>query len=352
MPFNEFVLFRNIHLIDEKQVILLTGNEIDLTDNQIPDNIDIHKVGKNPFKIYKHLKSIIKKAVSNGNSYVVHLHSIRGSFSTLLGILFSKIKKHTIYTIHSTYNGFRFYNKIFCFFNSLFSNYTTCVSQTSYNCMPSLVRKIKKDHILPLQNGVNIERIDNIIYQKNKRNDNIFTLAYIARFVPIKNHKFLIDVLAELPNKIHFVFIGTEDSKNAIREYATRKGVEDRIEFTGLISREEVYKKLKEVDAYISSSTLEGLPISVLEAMYSSLPCLLSNISQHKEIGENVEGVFLLDFDVKQWVEIIEKISNVNDKMLSDYGNNCKKHVIDCFSLEKMHNKYDLLYSKIEKTKQ
>ena len=269
MPYNEFVLYRNSHYRDERQVLLLTGSEIIIPKKDIPNNLEIHKVGKNPLVICKELKRIIYDCEKNKMKFIIHLHSIRGSFSTLIAMLIGHInKKNTVYTIHSTFAGFKLHNKVLTCLNSLLSNYVTFVSKTAYNYFPKLIRIIKKDKMLPNLNSVDTERIDKTLSNYVvKRRDNYIYFSYIARMIPIKNHKFLIDVLKLCPDNIKFIFIGAEEKDFYTRNYAKKLGVLNRIEFTGLIPREEVYKKIADSDVYISSSTLEGLPVSALEAM-------------------------------------------------------------------------------------
>ena len=351
MPYNEFVLYRNSHYKNEKQILLLTGSEIIIPKNNIPSNLEIHKVGKNPFEICSKLKSIILKCKERKISYIIHLHSMRGSFSTFIAMFLCKIsKRNTIYTIHSTFTGFKIHNKILTCLNSLFSNYVTCVSKTAYYYFPKIIKKLKRDKIKYIQNSVNTERIDNILtgYKSIKNNDFIY-FSYIARMVPVKNHKFLINVLKKCLSNIKFIFIGAEDRNGIIRKYAEEQGVLDKIEFTGLIPREEVYKKIADSDYYISSSTLEGLPVSALEAMYCGKPMILSDIPQHKEIADVCSDVQLLPLDIEIWIKAINKYSLMPEKERYRRGLNCKNSAFEFFSLRKMHEKYDEIYEKINK---
>ena len=349
MPYNEFILYRNSHYKTEKQILLLTGSEINIPENNIPSNLEIHKVGKNPIKICFELKHIISQCKRNNLKYVIHLHSIRGTFSTILAMLMGKITtKQTIYTIHSSFYGFKIHNKILTCFNSVLSNYVTCVSETSYNYFPKIIRKIKSNKMITVQNGVNTERIDKTLSTFiRETNDCSVYLVYIARIIPIKNHKFLIKVLKQCPENVKFIFIGSEDKDYSIRKYAQNQGVLNRIEFTGLIPREEVYKKVANSDVYISSSTLEGLPVSALEAMYCGLPIILSNIPQHKEISKVCPSVNILPLDVDIWVNMIKKYASTTKQERIREGLICKESAYKFFSLKKMHENFDKIYQKI-----
>lgn len=358
MPYNEFVLYRNQNYQEEKQIILQTGNDVRIPLGQIPKEIEIHKVGKNPLRIRKELKKIIDNCKNEKFGWVIHLHSIRGSFSTLLAMIGIVNRHCTIYTIHSTYTGFKIHNKVFSFLDGLLANVVTCVSKASYSNYPSIIKSLKKDRVLPLQNGVNTERIDLALQtvKIEKKKGDVVKFVYIARIIPLKNHTFLIDVLERIQsanpeNKVEFVFIGQEDNDGTIRKYAQEKGVLNRIEFKGLIPREEVYLELLKSDVYISSSTLEGLPISLLEGMYCRLPGIISDIPQHHEVAEGCNSLTILPFDVDAWVDKILYYSEQDPINLRKLGDISRKHAASYFSLQSMHHNYDKIYDKIRNYK-
>lgn len=350
MPYNEFILYRDRRYSNEKQILLLTGSNIIIPHNEIPKSLEIHKVGKNPLKIRKELKAIHNRIRESGYTYIIHLHSIRGSFFTLIAMTGLTKKSHTVYTIHNTYTGFKLHNKILSFCDAVLSNYTTCVSETAYRSFPKLAKKMKGTHILTLHNGVNTDRIDFFMknFEAERRDDDTISFIYVARFIPVKNHKFLIDVIAKSNAKCKYIFVGLEDKNHLIRKYAEKKGVIDRIDFTGLIPREKVYEMLSEADVYVSPSMLEGLPISVLEGMYCGLPVILSDIPQHREIAGNNSFISLVGFDVDAWASEINSFCNMTHVERNAIANKCKNLAKQQFSLDNMHKKYDAIYKRIE----
>ncbi len=352
MPYNEFILYRNKHYQDEQQVLILTGNEILIPTTQIPKELDIHKCGKNPYRIRKELKLIVNKARANNQEIIIHLHSIRGAFSAFIAMIGLGLRKSTIYSIHSTFPGFRIHNKIFCALDVLMARWVTSVSYTSYTKFPSILKRIKGSRMQPLQNGVNEERVDRIISEQDKteRLSDSVEFVYVARIIPLKYHRFLVNVLADIPEELNvkFLFIGKDDEGKNIKAYAEEKGVIDRIEFTGILPREQVYARLYQSDVYISSSTLEGLPISVLEGMYCGLPAILSDIPQHKEVAQNCNSVFILPFDVRIWSDTIKELYYMTIEQRKALGMESREYVGANFSLKRMHEAYDIIYKGIE----
>lgn len=342
MPFNEFVLYRANHYRDEKQILIICGLKGELPKVEIPNNLQIIYAGRKLLKIRKTIQKIIDKLRKDNISYVIHMHHVQSGFLAELAMLGTGFRKKCLFTVHSTFSGYKFHNKFLSLVNTFLAQRTICVSNTSYTDYPDIIKRIKGNRIQALQNGVDIERIDDILSTEKPVHHDYVNFIYVARLIPLKNHKFLVDVLKYCNDRVHFTFVGAEDAEKAIRLKADALGVADRITFTGLIPRNGVFKELQSADYYISSSTLEGLPVSVLEAMYCGLPCVLSDIPQHREVAGGV--VTILSYDVKKWADEINRLAELSTKERGKMSADIQKYVIENFSLQTMHNKYDAVY--------
>lgn len=350
MPFNEFVLYRANHYKNERQILLVCCSKCDIPDVVIPRNMKIIFMGKRITKIRSTIRRIVQKCENSGIPYLFHLHQVKAAFLAEIAMVGLGTGKKVLFTVHSTFTGYSFHNKILSFFDAFFARRITCVSRVSYDLYPKLIKRIKKDRIEAVQNGVDIERIDTILSSvPQKEEKDTMDFIYVARMVPIKNHKFLIDVLQKTDKRIRFIFVGMEDENKEIRKIVETRGLEDRVVFTGLIPRNQVFEILNNADAYISSSVLEGLPISVLEAMYCSLPCFLSDIPQHIETCEGAgEAVKLLPLKTDLWVKELNDFIGSDTSKRKRLGEEVKKFVYENFSLEKMHSQYDEIYASLQ----
>ena len=340
MPFNEFVLYRANHYRDEKEILVICGLKRKLPDVTIPETLEIKYAGRNLSNIRRVLKSIISELNKESIPYVIHMHQLKSGFLTELAMIGTGFRKKVLFTVHSTFSGYKFHNKCLSFVNTLFAYRITCVSNVSYYDYPKLIKRIKGNRMQALQNGVDTERIDSILSTPEPREGVSF--IYVARLIPLKNHKFLVDVLKKCDKQVHFIFVGAEDKEREVRKKAEELGVIERITFTGLIPRNAVYQKLQEADYYISSSTLEGLPISVLEAMYCGLPCVLSDIPQHREVVG--DKAVILPYDIDAWSKEINRLASIHSTERQKMGEEIKHYAKKNFSLETMHKKYDAIY--------
>ena len=343
MPFNEFVLYRANHFKDERQLLVICNNPKPLPKVAIPDNLEIEYVGNNPLKWRSRLSRILSKY--DKKTYAIHLHQAGPSMIIHLLMLGTGFRKKVVFTIHSTFTGYKLHNKIRSYVDGLLSQYVVCCSNASYVNYPKSLIQLKGDRVLSIQNGVDTDRINTILKDRKKEDHEGVVFAYVARMIPLKNHGFLVDVAKQTSPQARFLLIGKED-KEIVQRIKT-EGLEKKFEVTGLIPRNEVFERLKGADVYLSTSTLEGLPVSVLEGMYTGMPVVLSDIPQHREVATDKEFVGLLPFDVDQWVAEINRFAKMNRVELSSLGDKSRAYVQERFSLMSMHMKYDEIYEKL-----
>ena len=345
MPFNEFVIWRAVHYRDQKQVLIVCDKNGNLPQIVIPSNVEIIRCEKKLASIRGALNKVIRNCKEHNNRYAIHLHHVDSGLWAQLAMIGTGYRKKTLFTTHSTFSGYPFHNKVRSFINGCCAHYVSIVSNSAFAGYPKIIKAIKRGRVLAIQNGVDIERIDRMMDSDViKRTDRI-VFVYIARMVPVKNHEFLLDVIKNVDDRVCFVFIGAKN--HTIEKRIESEGLGDKVFMTGLIPRNEVFKKLQEAHFYVSSSVLEGLPVSLLEGMYVGLPAIVSDIPQHAEVSTNSEFFSLLPLEKDKWVEKINQMVSMPHKYFYEVGLKSKRYIRDNFSLEKMHQQYDTIYEKL-----
>ena len=106
-----------------------------------------------------------------------------------------------------------------------------------------------------------------------------FVLGCVATLSHNKNQAFLLDVLACMPAQervcYKLMLIGSGPTESALKAKAAEKNVREQVLFLG--DRRDVPRLLQAMDCFALPSFFEGVPVGVLEAQASGLPCLLSN---------------------------------------------------------------------------
>lgn len=103
-------------------------------------------------------------------------------------------------------------------------------------------------------------------------------IGHVGRFMPQKNHSFLLDIFAELlkkcPNSKLFL-IGEGDLEKEVKRKAVNLGINEKVIFAGV--RSDVPALLQAMDVFVLPSLYEGLPLVMVEAQAAGLPCLISD---------------------------------------------------------------------------
>lgn len=140
--------------------------------------------------------------------------------------------------------------------------------------------------------------------------ENDIIVGHVGRFFEQKNHKFIIDIFYKFKqthSNSKLVLIGEGVLRSQIEDYSTERGLSDSIIFTGNVSNVNDYLQI--FDIFLMPSLYEGLPVSVIEAQASGLPCVLSStIDKECDITGNVSFVSLNN-PIEEWCHAIDKAS-------------------------------------------
>ena len=118
-------------------------------------------------------------------------------------------------------------------------------------------------------------------------------LLFLARIVPEKGLHYLIDAYQGIGSDKKLVIAGgsshTDDYLIEIKQKASEDG---RIIFTGFVQGEELEELYSNAYLYVLPSDLEGMPLSLLEAMSYGNCCVTSDISECIEVVEDKAFTF------------------------------------------------------------
>lgn len=116
--------------------------------------------------------------------------------------------------------------------------------------------------------------------QKYGVNDGKKVVAFVGRFEPVKNVTLLPDIYKEIEVKygkeLTFWAIGDGVQLDETRQLMANKGV--RCHFTGKVPPEEIPDLLNCVDLLVLPSSLEGLPLVVMEALSCGAHVVATNV--------------------------------------------------------------------------
>ena len=126
-----------------------------------------------------------------------------------------------------------------------------------------------------ISNGINLDKINNIINSVEHKDDDRFVVYTIGRIDYQKNPELFNQIAKRMP-EVKFVWIGDGELKNKLNS--------PNIEVTGWIDNNGVIEKALKYDVFLLTSKYEGLPISLLESMYMRKACVVSNVVGNRDI--------------------------------------------------------------------
>lgn len=129
--------------------------------------------------------------------------------------------------------------------------------------------------------------------------------------------KAFIDVSNQFP-EIRLLLLGDGSQRNLLRQMISTAGVSDKVHFGGLIDQNDLPQYYQTADLYLSASYSDGSSVSLMEALASALPPLVSDIPSNQEWIKEGENGWL--FKVGEVEDLQRKIITVvnNKPLLSD----------------------------------
>lgn len=269
-----------------------------------------------------------------------------------------KIEKKAMLTFHSSYYGFA--NK--SNHKSFFSIYYKIMSKlekinlnkenkllvfsgvSTQTCDELEVIGINKNRIKYIPNGVDINKFkpnnskNEIRLKYNIPNMNIVFLS-IGRLTAPKQPMKTIEIFSKIQiavNNISLIIAGSGELLNDMKDYVKINKLKN-IYFLGFINHNDTPDLYSCSDYFIISSKYEGQPLTLLEAMASGLPCIVSNIPNLDIVTKANCGI-MVDFNDENAAKQI--IEYINGNLPIEHSQNARKYAENNLSWRIIAEKY------------
>lgn len=208
-----------------------------------------------------------------------------------------------------------------------------------------ILKKSNKNYFL-LNNAIDTEQFvfNNDIKQEKRNELNLadkFIVGHIGRFHPQKNHKFLIDIfksIHDLDDNSVLILVGSGTLKSEIERQVNSLGLSNSVIFLGV--RSDIRELLQAMDVFLFPSLHEGLPVTLVEAQASGLPCVISNnITDEIKITNLVDSLDLNESS-EVWAERVIKYKTFKNRKDTSYD--IKKAGYDIKSTAKWYENFML----------
>ena len=276
---------------------------------------------------------------------IVHCHGYKSNLYALFAQYLSKTSPFLIATNHNwigTTSREFFYQKV----DAITLRFFDKIIAVSTDVKQQMIEAgIKAQQIYIIDNGINVGDLAFKTPATESRQlldialDD-FVIGNIARLTPEKNHLALLHALAECKEtaNLKLVLVGDGPEYETIKTAARSLGVEDQIIMTG--NRDDARKLYSAFDIFVLSSTTEGLPMVLLEAMAAGIPIISSKVGAVPNIirdGKN--GLLWMPDKPGELYEAIKTLHE-DSHLRKQFAKEGKKKVKESFSSLFMAEEY------------
>ena len=201
----------------------------------------------------------------------------------------------------------------------------------------------RKTYFIP--NGVNKPEIikAEIIKKYGLKKDNY--ILFLGRMVPEKGIHYLIEAYKKInTDKKLVVAGGASDTDDYYNELKTLAKDNKSIIFTGFVQGKELDELYSNAYIYCLPSDLEGMPLSLLEAMSYGNCCLTSDIDECSEVIED-NGITFKKSNVNDLKNKLEKICK-DSKQVFQYKSKAQDYILKKYNWDDVVEKTIQLYKK------
>ena len=172
-------------------------------------------------------------------------------------------------------------------------------------------------------------------------------VVFTGRMHPQKNLPLLLEAWKRvaLQTPANLILIGPGEDRETLSGLAARLGIAERVQFVGAVA--DPAEHLRAADVFALPSVAEGMSNSLLEAMATALPCVVSGIGGNTDlVADGQTGRLVADSDPNIWASTLVELLE-NPAEARRLGENARRRIEENFSLRVVVDRYEDLYRRL-----
>ena len=232
---------------------------------------------------------------------------------------------------------------------------------TSKGTVESLRKVGYEGDYIVMPNGCDLPKLDctnemkAMIRRKHSIPDGVPILLFVGRMMWYKNLRIILDackLLKESGRDYRMIIIGMGPEENAIKKYAAKLNLGDKVIFTGqILDRQELQIYYGTADMLVFPSTFDTNGLVVREAAASATPAIVVANSCASEGITDCETGFLCLESSRSVARVIDRIAD-NKDVLHRVGQNARNNIYISWdeSIANAYNRYQTVIDKFNST--
>lgn len=299
----------------QNRTVWSTGKVVQLQQTMYQNGIACKQVefSRSPIHISQHIKAYqsLYTFMKKEQYAFVHCHTPIAAAITRLAAARTRTK--VLYTAH----GFHFYRHapvvnwvMYYPFEWLLSHKTDClitINREDFRMARKYLYARETEFIPGV--GIDTEKYQRLCRYVNEKEtlreekrkefgltkDNIVLLS-VGELSRRKNHRMVLKALSRIHGaQIRYVICGKGEQEEGLKHEVSALGLTGKVIFAGYRSDVEAFYQM--ADLFIFPSIQEGLPVALMEAMASGIPCLASDIRGNRDLLHHMEEYCLFPLE-------------------------------------------------------
>ncbi len=296
--------------------------------------------------------SIIKKLtelIKTEGYDIIHTHGYK---SDILGVIAAKkagIK--CICTPHGFENSSDLKLRLFIWLGCQSFKFADAVAPLSRQLCDDVKKyNVKTNKLVYIQNGVDLSEVEEYrtlrpAFSNDKKEK---VVGFIGQMISRKNIFHILDIFDQLnqrhPN-LKLKLLGDGDQRKELEAHTALLTNRSNIEFLGF--RDDRLDQLKDFDLFVMTSSLEGIPRCLMEAMAMGVPVAAYNIPGIDQLLEHNKTGLLANLNDQEtlsqyWEALL--FQQETAERLSEAG---RQFVLEHYSAQRMANEYVTLFERV-----
>ena len=323
-------------------------------DNQDLALVDIFKkqIGETHLLAMQHPfdLSIINKLcelIKTQNIDIIHTHGYKSDIIGIIAAKKSGIK--CVVTPHGFENSRDLKLRFYIWLSCKLMKYGDAVVPLSKQLLKDLQPyKIPNKKLHYIQNGVDLSEVEAQRIKPFNKTESKFVIGFLGQLISRKNVFAILDIFNKIHNKgikAELRIIGDGDQRAELQNYACSLASSMDIHFLGYCDNR--LEQLQQFDLFVMTSTLEGIPRCLMEAMAMKIPVAAFNISGIDQlIKDNHSGLLAKLGDQltleKHWLTLIS-----DNDLRTQLADNAFEFIYQNYAAQRMANEYSQLFNNL-----
>ncbi len=224
------------------------------------------------------------------------------------------------------------------------------IISVSENLRSWLVEEYGCEKVMTIHNGIELLQKPTIDKVTKKTELGLLpqtrVVGTVGRLMPVKGiHHFLeaAKLILETRTDVRFLIVGEGPLEQELKDVARRLAIHNRVLFMGF--RANAVEIMSAMDVFVLTSLHEGIPLSLLEAMWLGLPVVATRVGGMPEVIEDGRSGILVTPGNEAAIAgaILDMLSPAGEGI----GKEARQRVLEEFSLRQMVERTEEVYREL-----